>query len=276
MKLLKYIPEIIFFFIVFAVSLPAQINIEIPDTSIQRGFAHKILLDVTGNINLKGIKEIKIIFQYNALLLDISSVRGGSDCAMGNALPFISKNYPLNHFDSAYFVVSDTVINSKSQGKICSLEIEGLAGDDSIAYIKPYRLYIDGIEKQFSEKTARITLKGDVTKPYINEGLDLPYPNPFDEFTLIPVSINKTSKVNFSLYSIDGTKIDFGKETGTLNFSILDENGKEVDYFFTKELTAGYYTLKVKVDMLRASCCMYFIVMETGMGIYNRKIVINK
>ncbi len=276
MKISKLLIIFSILFLSTAISVLAQLSIEIADTTLQRGEDNKILLPVKINLPPGDINSVTIKFKYDARIIDISSVSGGTDYIMLSQAPDIKKSFSV--LEEADITVSDNTIAPDNGNILCVFEIEGLAAEDSIAYIEPVELYIDNELKEEAE-LARATIKvtGDAIIRILPEGLGDNYPNPFYQNTRVIFNIKKETNVTFSLFSVIGEKVaDSESSTEEIKFEFFTKDGTPLDVESNPRLQPGKYELLLTPLNWKFASGPYYLLLETGSGAYNKSILYHK
>ncbi|MCX6156331.1 MAG: hypothetical protein NT007_19435 [Candidatus Kapabacteria bacterium] len=265
----------IFFLLTILILIPnyyalGAVSVSIPDTMIKSGVSSKIKIQVTGTIDISPINSIKIRFKYNSGILDIAKVFGSPNYAMTDNFPQITN---INStVDSAIFEVFSKTGQTVTNGIICELETEGLASEDSLAYIKPVQIFINDTEiTNANLKQGKIIVNDAIIVPVYPEGLAQNRPNPFlvNDLVSVPFFINKNTKVQFSLFYIDGEFIqDFGVFGQMQNFMITNESGLNLNYSHDMIFSHGSYFLKFTPNFWEIPSGKYFLTMKTQSFIY--------
>jgi hypothetical protein len=251
----------------------SQTIISIPDTLIPRGKIYHI--DITGNINQNSINNLKLTFLFDSRVIDIKSVSGSPNSAIKCNPPVYNFNYDITNA-STLDISCDNVQNI-TNGIICSLDIEGLVGPDSIAYIIPTGVFIDG-----TKDSSAILQKGLIIVPgepifqkYI-ERLGQNYPNPFSGYTFFPFTIAQPAKVKFLVYSYYGQLITSSDENdGTMIVLMSTKDGNKIISNLEVQLSEGNYYLQYSPS-LKLSSGAYFLEMITDNGVYNIEFIFLK
>jgi len=232
-----------------------------------------ISLPVRGTIDKTPLSQLRISFKYDSRTIDISKANGNQNYVMKSELPSSQKSFP--RLDSAGLVVSDNNLQPLSDGIICTLELEGLAGPDSISYILPEKVEINGVTIADAELIGgRIRVVNTIVYPAILESLGDNYPNPFDNFTWVPFSLKSTSKVRFMLYHPDGALIEDSWNTNlNVDFEYFDYNGSPISFEPGESLQRGYYYAKLTPVQWLFSSTAYYIIMMTDGGVYQKTMM---
>ena len=254
--------------------LNAKVKIIIPDTTVRIG--NKISLELIGDLDENNINSIEIMLDFNAYNLDIKSAKGDS-------------NYVIKCLNPAYTIDMDNIINSKmdifcddiqtiNNGVFCKLEIEALSGPDSVTKINVDYIKINGKTISDAEITAgNIKIIGESIIQNYPEGLGLNFPNPFFDKTKFQISISKSTKVEFQIYSIAGQFILSNKlEENMLKLSLVKSNQEIAITSLNELLSRGDYYLTLRPDRTRFASGEYYLLMSTDNGSYTTKFIYMK
>ncbi|TAL67341.1 MAG: hypothetical protein EPN82_15330 [Bacteroidetes bacterium] len=254
-------------FISFCYISYSQSFVSVPDTIIPRGDVYSIT--ISGKIEHPEVKSVRIRFQYNARVINIKNASGSDNFIMKcNTVKLI--NSDLNNLEQATIDISCDSISSTLTGVFCILDIEGLAGPDSITKLKPLAVY----ENEEPDLLA-LSYDGEIKVPGIPiyqrfpESLSQNFPNPFSGYTIFPISIEKSTKVNFKVYSNNGSEVFISSESWKNSelYKITGSIDIKVNWF-EDILEKGNYMFHFIPDAELASGS-YFMVMQTDNGIYN-------
>lgn len=252
-------------------------RIDVPDTVLFRGENNTIGLEVTGNIDADQADLIQIYFEYKSDVINIKSAHGDDSFAMKSADIYTEENF--NPPDTIVLLVSDTKSQVVNNGTICRLNIEGLAGPDSIAYLKPLQLYINGALQPDTEfRTGQIKVLGAPIIPIPPEGVAQNYPNPFSETTRIIFYIKESTKIDFSLFSTGGEKIKSAWDNDpSIEFNFYDgRSGDKINPEKDEEFPPGEYELLLRPLTWKFGSGAYYLVMKTDNGTYQKTIMYTK
>lgn len=242
-------------------------KVEIRDTSIQRGIFNNYIA-IYGTIEQTPINSINLELEYNAKLILVKSVIGASNYAM--KCSFMEPTAPTEPYETAILTIICNDVQAVNNGIICVLEIEGLAGYDSVSYITPKKILIDGTEPQDKEY-----IKGKIIVSQIPivqkfpEGLGKNYPNPFSSSTIFPFTIDKTTPVIFKIFSLRGEEVINNNDINSM-FQIekLTKTGNIKIDDLSKPLEQGSYIFIFKPIIWKFGSGGYYLVMETNKGVY--------
>ncbi len=264
MKVIKYS---IIVFILLSALLPAQNSIRIIDSTITRDFYTDIPL--VGTIEGTSLNELRVELIFDSRIIDIKSASGQTGYAMQETTPEFTIDY--KKIDSAHVIIRSTNPAPVNDGIICMLHIRGLVYSDSIAYILPKRLLINGQEVSANFQAGNIKVLGTPVFPIFPDNLSLGYPNPFAYRVRFNFSLKETSSVKFIVYSLNGVRIiDSDNSNGMLEV-LSDENNVPINDLNSLK-KGGYYVLFTPKFQEIAS--QYFIfVMKTDRNVFNTNII---
>jgi len=258
----------IIFFIIFNINYLFSVDkIEIPDTLIPRGSIYK--LPVKGSFDSKAT-NVKFILLFNSRIIDIKSALGSNNYVLKCSTPAISFNF--DNLDSSYAEISCDSVQTNSNDTICMLNVEGLVGPDSITYLQPYKLYINGTEViNFDNKKSKITVPGYPIERKQSEFLGMSYPNPSYGLIYFPFEVLNKTNIKFSIYDLSGNVIADSKTDNDFFKLLVSGSFQQVNSSIDK----GKYLLSYE-PFLWLSCGNYFLVMQTDKNIFNKSFVIDK
>jgi len=247
----------------------SQSSVIVPDGDAPRGFVSNILVQGT----IPGpVAEITIKFRYNALLLDIKKITGGPDFAFTDGEINFDNNMTI--LDSAILTISGLNVQPVENGTICVVELEGLAGPDSIAIFEPVEMLINGEEPGNIDYLSGILTIGDPVFQRFPENLGSNYPNPFNFNTKFPFSINKKTKVKFYIYSLDGNLVqEIPHPSPIIEYYFFDSNGKPMKDALSNGFERGKYEIELIPVNWKVAKGIYFMIMETSKKVYHRTFI---
>lgn len=255
-----------------SLNLKSQNLIEFSDTTLFRG--NQAEIPIYGSVNKSNIKSIEITFEYNALNLDIKSVYGNTDFAM-KCLTLVSNNNMIDLINSKFTVFCNDVQNV-SNGIICKIIVEGLAGPDSVTFLTPKSIKInDTIVSDVILQEGKIRIPGEPVDQQYPEGIGKNYPNPFNESTTFPLSINYKTMVSFNIYTTDGRFILSNEYANDmLELSFFDNRHNKIPITNLKSpLERGNYELRLNPDHMRFASGEYYLIMITEDKVYHRNFI---
>ncbi|MBI5326251.1 MAG: hypothetical protein HZB41_13435 [Ignavibacteriae bacterium] len=245
----------------------SQTNVTVPDTVIPRGEVYSI--PINGSLDQVNKKSIKIKLRYNARVIYIKSVKGSDNTIMNCLTPKLG-NPDYSDISKTTVEISCDSISSSNSGIFCFIDVEGLAGPDTLTYLVPVAIYINDVQDSTAVfDGGQIKVPGDLVYQRFPEGIGQNYPNPFASYTFFPVVIDKLTKVNFKLYTNNGSEVSsINNKSETLELYKKTGTGEVKVNFDDEILDRGNYVLHFIPDAEFANGS-YFLVMKTVNGIYN-------
>lgn len=259
------------FLLLFSFQAKAQVSIDIPDTVVFRGEDQTIILPVEVSGLPQQFETIVAEFKYDSRILnltpepDANAIMAEPELQPGNFTPL----------DSALITVSDNNANS-SGSFLMNFRVEGLISSDSIAYILPHSLTVDGEQLEIVENSAEVIVRGDPIFKTPTEGLGQNYPNPFMEYTLMEFTVKEPTRISFSMYSSFGEKARISDEEGKDVEIRIYQDGTRIENYRDQIFQEGSYDLQIIPSQARFSSGIYFVVMETNNSVYNKAIIYKK
>jgi len=238
--------------------------ISFSDAEIKRG--EKTIITVESNGDFTNVTDIRIILRYNSYVIDIGKVIGSENHII--SCNDITLNKEFETQDSATIEFSCNQINPNAKNNFFDLEIEGLAGPDSIAYIFIDSIFINNQFKRIEQqKNSKIKVIGIPVFQYA-EGLGLAYPNPFYDKITIPFTLSNTSNIDFYIYSSSGHLI-FDKTSINKEIIIKKENGALAELINLSEpLLKGTYKIEFTPVEWNFSTGLYYFFLKTDRNDY--------
>ena len=270
---IKIILSIVIMLCAFVGKTSAQNKILLPTVTVDRGSVFN--LEVEGTISLNGGDGLKLIIEYNSLLIDIRSVSGADTYAMTCDEPVLVKSF--DDYEAARIEISCDQTQSVIDGIICSLEIEVLAGPDSVGRIAPMTLFINDAEASDCEYIeGAINIPGTpVIESYI-EGIGQNYPNPFAVTTKFPFTMEKTDKPEFFIYSSTG-RLSVSSKNNPDAFKVYLFMDNSVTFDLNDDnLDIGYYVMELCPDPIFIASGSYYLIMKTDKAVYFKSFLYMK
>lgn len=267
MKNFKYI-----FILILLQIIPAfaQNYINIPDSTLPRtGLVYS--LPVYSNIDLHNASSVKIKIYFNYYLIDIKNISGGSNNAFSDANPSFALD--VTNPTQAVLEITSSQINPNYSGTLCSINLETLAGPDSIAVFIPFYIEINQLqisEVTFDNGTIRI---GDPVYPVLNEGISHIYPNPYSFAENVVFTIEDSTTVDFYIYSTLGQLATRIPGSNILKYKFFDNAGQEIPSTNNYKFSRGIYRLYFESIPWKFSSSAYSIVMVTNKGIFRSNFI---
>lgn len=267
---IKIILTLIIMFISLKESIANDFSVSVRDTLIPRGNAYEI--PIYGKISELNAQSLKITLNFNALVLDVRSARGGDQLGIKDAS--IALTTKFDSWDSVDLTLSSSNVRSGYDGILCYLLIEALTGPDTISQLKPTLLEVNNVKVDTDFAAGYIkTSPPTVSQKYI-EGIGLLYPNPFSESAAMKFTIEKASKVDFYIYSGLGRLIQKIPESSKyINFEIFNNKNERIENPESVQFEPGNYTLILRPLKWEVSAGVYYMFMKTSSGEYNTQFI---
>ena len=254
-------------------SLISNIVVSIPDTIIPRGAIYNI--PIYGTIDKNDCQNINLTLKFNAYIIDIKGVSGDDLFAMKCGNPAVIYNYI--DLKNAEVEISCNEIQNIENGIICTIDVEGLAGPDSLTLLKPEKILLDAEEPEEPLlKEGLIKIPGIPIIQQMPEGLGQNYPNPFSYQTLFPFYLDNQSIVEFRLFYTDG-KMFFGDIIDKPSFRVLKISSTGIIDVVDPaiELEKGKYILEFTPEHNQPSG-VYVLFMKVGVRLYQQSLLFIK
>jgi hypothetical protein len=262
--------KFIIFIIVFASSKILSQEVSITDTSVQRGLIHRIPINLVSEQNYS---SIRLRIDYNAYLIDIKSLKGGSDFIAVNESPFFEKNQ--EDLENSFIIVKPLEIDP-SNSVLCEIEFEALAGPDSVAFFIPTVLILDENETNANFESGRISIGAPVF-PTERNTISEAYPNPANWQVKFDIIITEETNLKLDIYEMGGRKIyEYPGEMDPQFVLIEKETGAPVNIDENGQINEGNYTLQINFINWKWSTKIYFVVADIGGKKFRRKFLILK
>lgn len=257
------------------VALIAVNRVEVPDTIVYRGVDNRVSIRIKGSLDVSNADSVRIRFTYRSDLLEIREAIGGNNFIFGNDEPQTDKDFTV--VTNAVLDVKDSKIIANGTDGYFDLIIEGLAGPDSIAYLLPSQIFINGSEAELSAKQGTIIVRGAPVFLVPWEGIGQNYPNPFSNMTKVVFSLKFDSPIEFKVFTYLGESIKVGNnDADNIKFKVSTINGNPIDpvpgYIYEK----GEYILEINPDYYSFSSGPYFLQMVTRTGVYSNSMMFLK
>jgi hypothetical protein len=239
-----------------------EVNISVPDTVLTRGIVYSIPIKCT--ITDPNVQSIQIVFSYNAYIIDIKNANGGPNFVMNCQPPDFSND--LTVINTATTTVTCGSIATNPSGTLLSLNIEGLAGPDTICRLYVDKVFLNGSEVQFVSNIGNLIVPGEPIFQTSQQSIGQNYPNPFNYWTKFDFSIADSTKVEFRVYNLDGRQVEF---TGNINgMFVINKiaNNVSIPVDLHSVLSQGNYTLTFTPDSYQLGSGVYFLTMKTVSG----------
>jgi hypothetical protein len=265
---------IVFFFLISGNSLIfAQKNIGIKDTILYHdGFNSNV--PVYSDINLQGAVDLTVKFRINLLLIDVKSISAGVDFGVNETSP--SFKIVDTNLTESILEVSASNFNISNNGILFNIVLETLAGPDSVTFIEPFEVKINGvIDNSIILEKGKIVI-GIPVYPIINEGIQEVFPNPFSYDGTVQFSIRDNTKIKFTMYSSNGRLVGTIPGESAFKYWFYDKKNVLIPDITNYTFTRGYYKFNFEVIDWKFASGLYSLVLETNRGVYETKLLLLK
>ena len=225
-----------------------------------------------GSISEQNIESLKMIIKYDFLMLDFKMINYQEE----NISIISQSNNNTQEDGFIYIEFEPQVFDTKDN--FFALEFEVLAGPRVEANID-----IISITNQDDERIEAQNLNGiiNISNPVFetpNFDLGNFYPNPANNLNKVNLSINREVKAHFSLYSLDGKKIQIPLCYNDCNDNLLRifNSQGEKENFEDNILKQGNYTLEIEFYSGKISSGSYLFVAKLNDIILSKKFMIVK
>jgi len=260
----------VYFAFVFLSTAYSQNSVTVRDTTIDRDKYYNI--PVIGTLVNGNVTELSIEFVFNSRVIDIQKAEGSPLFAIKEENPLLTIDY--TNPDSAIATITSNNVSGISNGVICLLSIRGLVYSDSIAFINPINLLINGSNVEFNKETGHITVLGPSIYPDFPDYLGYGYPNPFNYQVRFDFSLEKSSSVTFELYNLAGLLVTNSEDDDNQIFRVFTSLNVPVNDL-TSLNEGSYYLLLTPRNYIHASG-YYILIMKVGKKVFNTNIIYNK
>ncbi len=266
----KLLRLFLFFLLIPFVTLAKPV-LNLNDTIVNRGIISQI--PIYGSFTETNTSNLEIVLEFDAILLDIKSVTGGDDFVMKCSEPELEIN--MDNVSQSSVTISCDNIQQIDNGIFCIINVEGLAGPDSITQIKPIKITVNGQDIVDTElRTGQITIPGTPVFQTYPENIGNNYPNPFFEETRFPISIHEPTNVKFYIYTNDGRFILSNEKQNDMLILSFYKNKTEIPISnLNDKLERGFYILKLSPDNMRFASGEYYLIMVTKLGVYYKNFM---
>jgi hypothetical protein len=244
-------------------------RIEIRDTTIVRSRLDTI--PIFGKIDSTNPYKIKVAIKFNAYLLEIKKIIGGSNMIFQEPEPLFT--IQLNNIEDAIVEITSGNVQPAVSSILCKMVVEGLVYRDSICIVSPLSLWINDtlVESELISDTVKVVGLPIFQNP--KNFLDNPFPLPpmgkFVQFDFGVANVGtpevKTPiKVRFYVFNSAGMQV-FSSEKNQEIFSAISI-GSKIPIDLNKEIDAGVYrlTLTFPSDFAEG---VYYLQMRTSENI---------
>jgi len=266
-SIVKITINLFLFIAFFSPQLSAQNSLGVGNETISRD--SYVDIPLTGTISAPNINSLKIEIVYDARIIDIASAEGGSSFAIRESNPKFETDF--TKLDSANVTISTNDAVSINNGIICNLKIKGLVFSDSVAYVLPIKLSINGSDVTTETSGGRITVTGTPIFPNFPDNLSYGYPNPFNYQVRFDFSLKDYSKVRVKLFNMTGLQV-LDSDNNKDMLSVFDsETNLKIDDL--NSLTKGRYYVLLMPKQNEIASGLYFLSLQTDRQVFNTNII---
>jgi hypothetical protein len=266
-----------FYFSIFIFFIPilvlSQTKIEIIDTTINRAIINQI--PVYGYLDKLEDGQLEICIEFNSLVLDIKNAKTDNNTIFSDINDF---KIELNNYFNSLITIKSNNYKKNTFGILFYLDVEGLAGGDTLSMLKINCLKLNGNDIIISIlKEGKIIVNSSIVNPKIIEGISQNRPNPFSEETSAIISIANNTNINIKVFSLDGKKV-LNKDNSEygLEIFIYDFNNNLIKDYQNHIFQKGEYKLVIKNNYSNISSGAYYLVMTTNSNIYKLNLLLVK
>lgn len=251
--------------------LQGQSSVTVNDYSNDRGKDFSVL--VKGTIATQTTSMIEIKFRFNAMVIAVKKVVGGNNYSIKDENPIMDVKF--NNYTNAELTIQSDNFTAIENGNICSIILEGLAGPDSVTDFEPISLKIDGIEQSdASFMTGKISINSTPVQQEFFDALSANYPNPFSSNTKFTFTIEKDTKVKFSVFS-NGSReaFSFPSDSKTFSVKFFNSDGSIIDSPEKHIFNRGRYTLEIVPVPWEVTSGVYYFVFKTELNVFKENLI---
>ncbi|MCS6966354.1 MAG: hypothetical protein NZ473_06280 [Candidatus Kapabacteria bacterium] len=215
----------------------------IPDTTLWQG--QRASLPVMVRLHLpRQVSLLRLVLLYSAYRLRLLGVRSNT------ALDFCST---LSFYDTVFAGDTGRVViecrgprAEQYSGVIGHLDLEVLAGQDTVAWLRPIEVWGDTSIFLLSGQTAWIRIEnGPPVEPVLTDGLGAGIPNPFVYRLSVQYAVVQPAWVFFRLFSFSGEEVPLEPS----RVYVPRAGAFPVSFSFRPwELASGGYVLRMETD----------------------------
>ncbi len=245
----------------------SQTELIIANYKAKRGEIVRVALDSKlGSI----ADSVRVSLYFDGLMLGIHDIISG-DGYIVNSTSNITKYWDSN--ESSWVVsISSFDLKAQSSGELIAIDFEVMAGERKFAFIKPFKLVVDGVEQTAKFSAGGIEIQDPAVVTKYTELLEQNYPNPFITTTVFPFSLDIETTVKFSIYDIRGRQV--------IDWNYILEHSRlfkgEVGFIDLNKdrLGKGEYYLEFNLQPWQLATGMYILVMETERQVHKLNIMV--
>lgn len=268
---MKYILFAIILVICFGSALFGQNSLSIDNYQKQRGVNFDIFLN--GSINHVSPNSIEIKIRFNSMVLAINKVDGGAEYAIQDANP--EYNVDFKNFNNSELTIKSSNLKNITNGKICKIQIEGLAASDTVSNFEPFSLVINGeVQTSTQFQTGIITINSSPIQPKFINGLSSNYPNPFTEKTRFNFSYENETELKFSIFSNSGREVyNYPNSKQSFEVKFFDNQNNLMQIPSNNKLNPGRYYVEIAPIPWEVTAGVYYFVLYIGSDAFKENII---
>lgn len=225
------------------------------ETILRYGQTTRIV--VSGALDAGTSGTVRLSFAYPPTVIRIRQVVGDASYALKCPNVRIVSNTVTDRTTATLVVECDNVAEA-STGLLCAIDVEGLAGPDTIGTLNPLELVVNGqVQGDAALTSGTVRVQGGPgggTVPLV-EGILGNYPNPFRDMTRIE-------------YAMEGP--------GLAHFTVRDMSGRMFVKLDPIQSDAGLQSFELRPEAWELSSGAYLLQMTTDRGTYFHSFMIMK
>ncbi len=260
------------FILIFTITLlQGQTLISVNDYNFDRGKDSPILIN--GTINSQSTGSIELKFRFNAMVVAVKKIDGGNNFAIKDENPRMDVKF--NNYTNAELTIKSDNFTNIDNGNICQIILEGLAGTDTVTNFEPISVLINGIEQANAKFTSgKISINSSPIEQKFFDGLSANYPNPFSSNTKFSFTIEKDTKIKFSVFSNGGREAySFPSESNTFSVKFFNSDGSIIDYPDKYIFKKGRYSMELHPIPWEVTSGVYYFVFKTESNVFKENLI---
>lgn len=230
-------------------------TITLPDTVRMRA-GERTTIAVTGAIDVAEQSDVSIDLSFTPSTLRPVAAAGSALDGFGCSLVTI-RGLSLTNSRFGQFALYCDSVRTVRDGRICTLTLEGLPGDDTVGTLRVQGIMVNGIYQPIDDakETVVLVTGGVGIRPNTTEGISGNFPNPFSATTRIEYVITTP---------------------GIVAMEIRDLRGGVFHTFEPVYHNAGTHTLEYRPKIWEMSSGHYLLRMTTPSGTYLHTMTVEK
>ena len=269
--MMKYILYAIILIFGFGSVLFGQNSLSIDNYQKQRGVSFDIFLN--GTLNSSSANTIEIKIKFNSMVLAVNKVEGGSEFAIQDNNPEF--NIDFKNFNNSELTIKSSNFKNINNGKICKIQLEGLAATDTVSNFEPIQLKInDEILNQTQFQSGIITINSTSIQPKFINGLSANFPNPFTEKTKFNFSFENETELKFSIFSNSGREVyNYPNSQRCIEVKFFDSQNNLMQIPSNNKLNPGRYYVEISPLPWEVTAGVYYFVLYIGNDALKENII---